>query len=239
MVFLSFFWSLLELYWGLFIALWPLSGLYVAPLIFPFIKRGVRWYRLKRAGMYEIDRMNGRDFEHKLAILFRQKGYRVKTTPYVGDWGADLVVSKDGRRIVIQAKRWNRRVNPKAVQEVVGSKPMYGCQDAMVVTNSFFTQAARKLARVHGVELWDRSRLARELLALEKGRGRDKQAVAPQSDAAPSGTPSPSCSKCGREMVMKEKNGSRFWACPGFPGCRNTLPVRAAEGAGAGARSPA
>jgi HJR/Mrr/RecB family endonuclease len=36
----------------------------------------------------------------------------------------------------------------------------------MVVTNRFFTQAARKLARANGVVLWDRDRLVKALLAV-------------------------------------------------------------------------
>ena len=36
---------------------------------------------------------------------------------------------------------------------------------AMVVTNRYFTSAARSLARANGVELWDRDRLVSALLA--------------------------------------------------------------------------
>lgn len=37
----------------------------------------------------------------------------------------------------------------------------------------------------------------------------------------------PRCYKCGREMVLKENARGKFWACPGFPKCRNTFPARA------------
>lgn len=34
------------------------------------------------------------------------------------------------------------------------------------------------------------------------------------------------CNKCGRKMVYKMgKKGKKFLACPGFPNCRNTLPI--------------
>jgi len=124
----------------------------------------IKWTRLMRAGMPEIDRMTGRDFEEKIALLLESKGYRVHLTPYAGDWGADLVVSRDGRRSVVQLKRWNRSINPKAVQEVVASKAKYGCEHAMIISNREFTRAAGELARVNQVELWGRQRLARELI---------------------------------------------------------------------------
>jgi HJR/Mrr/RecB family endonuclease len=38
----------------------------------------------------------------------------------------------------------------------------------MVVTNRYFTQAARKLARANRVELWDRDQLVEALLKVER-----------------------------------------------------------------------
>ncbi len=38
-------------------------------------------------------------------------------TPETGDYGADLVLSKDGRKIVVQAKRWKNVVGIEAVQQ--------------------------------------------------------------------------------------------------------------------------
>ena len=186
-----------------------------------FLKR--RW--LHRAGMPEIDRMSGRDFEECINVLLARKGYRVELTPYVGDWGADLVVSHDGVRSVVQLKRWNRAVNPRAVQEVVASKAKYRCERAMVITNSHFTRAARELARVNRVELWDRTRLARELL----------QSGIPGSPAVPPSAPAldqpesatPQCSRCGRGMVLRIGKHGRFWGCSGFPQCRHTRPISA------------
>ena len=32
------------------------------------------------------------------------------------------------------------------------------------------------------------------------------------------------CDKCGRQMVLKQGRFGRFYACPGFPECRNTKP---------------
>lgn len=38
------------------------------------------------------------------------------------------------------------------------------------------------------------------------------------------------CEKCGRRMVVKHGRFGRFLACPGFPACRNTKPLREETG---------
>ena len=34
------------------------------------------------------------------------------------------------------------------------------------------------------------------------------------------------CEKCGRNMVLKTGRFGKFYACPGFPDCRNTKPYQ-------------
>jgi restriction system protein len=120
--------------------------------------------RVAASGIEEIDRMDGITFERRMASLFRGHGYSVERTRARGDYGADLVVERAGVRTVVQAKRWTKRVGVKAVQEAVAAKAMYSCTEAMVVTNSTFTEQARTLARANQVALWDRDRLVLELV---------------------------------------------------------------------------
>jgi restriction system protein len=56
-----------------------------------------------------------------------------------GDYGADLVLSKDGKRIVVQAKRYSKNVGLKAVQEVRGAGSHYGASAVWVITNRDYT----------------------------------------------------------------------------------------------------
>jgi restriction system protein len=74
------------------------------------------------------------------------------------------VVERDGVRTIVQAKRWTKNVGVKAVQEAVAAKPMYRCEQAMVVTNRHFTAQAQELAHANLVTLWDRERLVNALL---------------------------------------------------------------------------
>ena len=80
-----------------------------------------------------IDKLNGRAFERYLTVQFRHLGYHVTLTSYSHDYGADLVLRKWGKKIVVQAKRYERNVGIAAVQEVVGSIAYYKADRAMVV----------------------------------------------------------------------------------------------------------
>ena len=124
--------------------------------------------RLSKSGIAEIGHMDGITFEKYLEALFEKLGYRVERTQYVGDYGADLITSKDGIKTVIQAKRYKQKVGIKAVQEAVAAKGKYGCSEAMVVINSFYTKAAIELAKANRVELWNRDHLVKALLSIKK-----------------------------------------------------------------------
>lgn len=106
-----------------------------------------------------VDLMSGEQFEAFLAECFQRLGYGVQTTPKTNDYGADLILYKDGRKTVVQAKRYQNKVDNSAVQQVVAAIPFYGANDAIVITNSLFTPNARELAKANKVRLWDREQL--------------------------------------------------------------------------------
>jgi len=119
---------------------------------------------LRETGFYNIDQMDGISFERYLQVLFRGLGYSVDTTPASGDFGADLVISKNRVRAVVQAKRSAKNVGVHAVQEALGAARMYGCEKSIVVTNRHFTAQAQQLAQANAVELWDRDALERSVI---------------------------------------------------------------------------
>lgn len=131
--------------------------------------------RLKRSGIAEIDQMDGVKFEQYLGYLFRSQGYKAEVTQAVGDYGADLVLTKENRRIVVQAKRYKKNVGLKAVQEVQSAKAHYRANEAWVITNSHYTDQARKLARSNGVRLIARDELIEMLLVMKAGSQKAKR----------------------------------------------------------------
>jgi restriction system protein len=177
----------LKTFFDLLVALWPLWVLVGAVGLAKLAFEVYRLRRLAKSGIREIDVMDGATFEEFLGTLFRSLGYRVENTRYRGDYGADLVVSKDGFKTAVQAKRWSKRVGVKAVQEAVASAGYYKCHRALVVANREFTKQARILAEANNVELWDRDALVSKLLAVRGEAAASVAAVA--TNAAPTPTP--------------------------------------------------
>ena len=86
--------------------------------------------------------------------IFKEKVYLVETTPSSNDFGADLIVEKDGIKYCVQAKfRSNSMVSLTAVQEVIGAIKYYQADKGIVITNGIFTTAAKKLAKSNDVIL--------------------------------------------------------------------------------------
>ena len=113
-----------------------------------------------RSGLADIDHLSGEDFELRLQVLYVGLGYTVRTTPRSGDFGCDLLlINGVGRKTVVQAKRYSSNVGLEAVQQAVAAMAHYDASNAVVVTNSYFTKAARSLATSNHVELIDRDGL--------------------------------------------------------------------------------
>lgn len=143
--------------------------------------------------------MDGKTFEKYLEVLFEKLEYRVERTKYIGDYGADLVTTKDGVKTIIQAKRYKNKVSIKAVQEAVAAKGYYGCSSAMVVTNNFYTKPAVDLAKANDVQLWDRNDLIKALLSLKK---ENLAVIEMKSEIAAAKETSPDAQPTGQEVCV-------------------------------------
>ena len=123
--------------------------------------RNLRRSRFLGMSMKKIDRLSGDAFEQYLCVQFRRLGYRVRITDASHDYGADLILKKRGKCIVVQAKRYDRNIGIIAVQEAAGAVAFYQADQAMVVTNRYFTKSAWNLARQNDVILWGRDEIRR------------------------------------------------------------------------------
>ncbi|WP_328356335.1 restriction endonuclease [Mycobacterium sp. NBC_00419] len=115
----------------------------------------------RASGQAAVDAMTGVEFEHYVAAVLRGRGYDIEMTKATGDFGVDLIATRDGVRTAVQCKRAARLVNGAAIQQVVAGAAVYECTATMVVSNHRYTRAAEQLAEVHGCALVDRTRLAR------------------------------------------------------------------------------
>src|SRR3989338_2300265 len=125
--------------------------------------------RFGAAQAAELDQLSGVEFEEFLAGLLRAQGYAAELTPTTGDYGADLILSKDGRRIAVQAKRYVGSVGVAAVQEALSGMAYYKCHTAWVIATGAFTPNALELAQKSGVKMIGRSEIG-NLMAQHKAK---------------------------------------------------------------------
>ncbi|RKN74986.1 hypothetical protein D7M11_25955 [Paenibacillus ginsengarvi] len=200
-----------------FVACGALLGIVISVIIM----RNVAYTeRLKKSGIADIDKMEGREFEHYLGHLFKSHGYDVKVTQAAGDFGADLVISKDGKKIVVQAKRYSKNVGIKAVQETHSSMGYYKAGEAWVVTNSKYTDAARELANSLNVKLIGREQLI-DLILKQNPQNNTQAAQSTVPEQLPQ-KEEKRCPKCGAPMVRRKSSMGYFLGCENFPKCKST-----------------
>lgn len=133
---------------------------------FVYLKEQARRQALLALDIAQVDEMSGIEFENYVEALFQAEGYRTETTPRSGDYGVDIIASKNKQRIAVQCKRYKKTLDQTPVREVYAGMSKHGCDIAMVVANRGFTKHAVELARSVGCILIDREKLG--LLASKK-----------------------------------------------------------------------
>lgn len=187
--------------------------------LFTILKRKQLEQNVARSGIRDIDLMDGFQFEAYLKVLFSKSGYKVTVTPKSGDYGADLVLTKGTKKIVVQAKRYGygNRVSLGAVQEIYAAQAYYGAAEAWVITNSEFTRQAGILGNACRVQLIDRNGLSQMILKINPTKTPREiyETVNPEPRK---------CKKCGSRMIVRnvQESKKKFFGCSNYPECTYT-----------------
>ena len=104
----------------------------------------------------QIDGLSGTDFEKLLKEIFEKQGYSVSMTKPSHDYGADLVLEKNKKISLVQAKCYSKNIGIKAIQEIISARKHYDADELFVATNRYFSKDAMVLATEHNVRLIDR-----------------------------------------------------------------------------------
>jgi restriction system protein len=165
-------------------------------------------------GVESLRVISWQDFERLVGEAYRRQGYVVEEIGgSAPDGGVDLVLHRDGRKVVVQCKRWrSAQVGVTLVREFFGVIVAEKAERGIFVTSGTFTPDAVNFARGKPIELVD----GRALAALIGGLQAGKPTPLPPS--------SPPCPKCGGEMARRLAKrgahaGNEFWSCQRFPNC--------------------
>ena len=188
----------------------------------------------QQSDLDSIRALRWQEFEQLVGEAFRRQGYRVTERGGAApDGGVDLVLLKDGRKTVVQCKRWKtKQVGVALVRELYGAMTAEGSDEAIFASSGEYTADARAFANGKPIRLIDGTKLAELIHAVQtNGSVPEETPSAAPAHAAPSDRESqPTCPRCGSSMVRRTARsgstaGQAFWGCSMFPTCRATRPA--------------
>jgi HJR/Mrr/RecB family endonuclease len=105
--------------------------------------------------------MNERAFEDAIAELFRKLNFKVQQTLYSNDGGKDVIAWKDGRKYVIECKRYSASsvTGRRDLQILLAAMHDEKADGALFITTGKFSSSAIKYAEINKIEVFDRDHL--------------------------------------------------------------------------------
>jgi HJR/Mrr/RecB family endonuclease len=106
-------------------------------------------------------KMKSQEFETAVAVLFRKLDYKVLQTPFSNDGGKDAVVWKDGKKYLIECKRYaeGQSIGRRDLQILVAAMLEEKAAGGIYVNTGRFTETAVAYALQNRIDLYDRNRL--------------------------------------------------------------------------------
>ena len=209
---------LLFLPWGL----WITACLVVLYTLFGIARRALDRRRFDRTP--DVSQLDPYQYERYVGEYYRRKGYSVTQRGGAGaDGGIDLVITKDGERLLVQCKHWKAfRVGPQPLRELWGLVDHEKAAGAVFVTSKDFTVEARAFANGKRLELVEGKQLAAMVAAIKSGASVSEPGRAAEENPAAVQT---ACPTCGAPMVIRTaqrgaRSGERFLGCSTYPRCR-------------------
>lgn len=178
----------------------------------------------KQTGIDSIRDMSWQDFELLVGEAFRRKGFEVRENGGGGaDGGIDLVLTKNGKKSIVQCKRWKTfSIGVPLIRELYGVMTSERANDCIFVSSGNYTAEARLFAENKPIWLIDGT----ELLEMVAGVQVQPKMKKSSSYKKPFAT-SPECPLCSSAMVKRTARkganaGNEFWGCSAYPECRGT-----------------
>lgn len=217
---------------------------YVIPIAFllgsalSFSKQKHRFQLIEsQSGIDGLRSMSWQDFELLVGEAFRLQGYGVEERGgNAPDGGIDLVLRKDGKKTIVQCKRWKSySINVSLVRELFGVMAAEQADACIFVTSGTYTIDAVKFAQGKPIQLIDGEMLVRLVQRVQNSGLNAAHASIQNEDPWASGDRlekeqtiermTPTCPKCGGVMVRRvarkgSNAGNEFWGCSKFPACR-------------------
>lgn len=121
--------------------------------------------RLSKAWLSNTEayfQMTPLQFECAIAELFKRLGYEVIQTPFSNDGGKDAIARKDGKKYLIECKRYasSNSIGRRDVQIFVAAMQDEKADGGFYINTGIFTRTATKYAAINRIDLYDRLTLS-------------------------------------------------------------------------------
>ena len=152
------------------------------------------------------------EFEDYIALLFSKLGYKVEQTPYVNDGGKDAIALKDGKKYLIECKRYgiNKTIGRPQLQKFFAAMIEEKAVKGFFVNTGQYTKTAYEYAANNNIELIN----GEELVKLVQ------QAFTREDD---SNSYRVMCLECGEIICFNSVNLSDGKFCPNGHLVKNNL----------------
>ena len=93
-------------------------------------------------------------FEDLIANLFQKLGYKVKQTPYTNDGGKDAIIYKDGKKYLVECKRYeaNQKIDRPKMQKLYAAMCEEHAAGGFFVASCQYTQTALDYGKKFRIE---------------------------------------------------------------------------------------
>ncbi len=103
----------------------------------------------------EIQKIDPIQFEKLVSSLFKKIGYDVLLTKASGDEGIDIILSKSGKKSIVQCKRYSGTVGQPVARDLYGSMIHNRAEEAYLITTGVFSLPAQTWATGKPIHLVD------------------------------------------------------------------------------------
>lgn len=91
--------------------------------------------------------LDGWQFEHEVARVFRLNGLKATVTKGSGDGGVDIILKKDDYCAIVQCKHHQYPLSPEPVRALWGIKDDWGADEVIMVASSGLTSASAEFVK--------------------------------------------------------------------------------------------
>ena len=161
----------------------------IAYLVYSYYDN-LHYRRITASRILELDNLPRGKLRYLMLYLLGWLGYEetfeeepkhddkeeAKTTLHKRPEGVDMLIEKDGTRFAVLVETRRNGVGQRLFKKLEDAMERYNCEKGIIINNGEFDTFDRDAAGYGDIELWNRERIIRELLALQgiedtKGRG--------------------------------------------------------------------